>query len=176
MAPSFAAASEPGHTTEMSNFEIVHVAGDDDLEDVRALFLDYAASIGFSLAFQGFDRELAELPGRYAPPGGLLLLVRVAGEVAGCGAFRRLDEQICEMKRLFVRPAFHGRGLGRRIAEELIEEGHRGGYAAMRLDTVPTMNAAIRLYESLGFLDIEPYIDNPIDGARFMELRLSKSC
>ena len=140
-----------------------------DLEDVRSLFDEYASSIGFSLAFQGFDREVAELPGRYAPPSGRLLLARADGEIAGCVALRGLDDGVCEMKRLFVRPAFHRLGVGRRLARAAIDEARAAGYEAMRLDTVPSMRAAIGLYESLGFRDIDPYTENPIEATRFME-------
>ena len=143
-----------------------------DLEDVRSLFEEYAASIGFSLAFQGFDREVAELPGRYAPPSGRLLLARADGEIAGCVALRGLDDGVCEMKRLFVRPAFHRLGVGRRLARAAIDEARAAGYEAMRLDTVPSMRAAIGLYESLGFRDIDPYTENPVEGTRFMERML----
>lgn len=147
-------------------------ASSHDLPDVRALFDEYASSIGFSLAFQGFDREVAELPGRYAPPSGRLLLARVQDAVAGCVAVRRIGDGVCEMKRLFVRPAFHGRGVGRRLACAAIDEARAAGYEAMRLDTVPSMRAAIGLYESLGFRDIDPYTENPIEGTRFMERTL----
>lgn len=144
----------------------------EDVREVRALFEEYAASLGFSLCFQGFDRELAELPGAYAPPGGRLLLARVDGAPAGCVGLRRIGEGICEMKRLFVRPAHLGTGLGRRLAEAVIDEARRAGYATMKLDTLPSMKAAIGLYESLGFRDTSPYTTNPVAGARFMELPL----
>lgn len=143
-----------------------------DLAHARALFAEYAGSIGFSLSFQRFDRELAELPGRYAPPSGRLLLARIEGVVAGCVAMRDLGDRGCEMKRLFVRPAFHGKGCGRRLAVTILEEARRARYRTMKLDTVPAMRAAIALYESLGFRDIAPYTENPIEGARFLELHL----
>jgi carbonic anhydrase len=156
----------------MSPVTITLVTTPADLADVRHLFEEYAASIDFSLCFQGFDRELAELPGAYAPPEGRLLLAKVDGAPAGCIALRSLGAGICEMKRLYVRPHFHGRGIGRQLVETLIEEGRAAGYAAMRLDTVPSMKVAIALYESLGFVDIEPYRENPVPGASYMELRL----
>jgi len=158
--------------TAMSPVTITPASTTADIADVRALFEEYAASLGFSLCFQGFDGELAELPGDYAPPRGRLLLARVAGVVAGCVALRRIDHRVCEMKRLFVCPSFHGRGLGRQLVEALIKEGRAAGYVAMKLDTVPTMTAAITLYATLGFVEIPPYRENPIPGARYLELRL----
>lgn len=149
------------------------VSSEEELPDVRALFTEYAASLGFSLAFQGFEAELASLPGRYAPPGGCILLARGAQGLAGCVAMRPLDASTCEMKRLFVRPAFLGRGVGRHLAEAVVGEARAAGYARMRLDTVPAMQAALGLYRSLGFRDIQPYTDNPLPGARFLELRLA---
>jgi ribosomal protein S18 acetylase RimI-like enzyme len=144
----------------------------DDLRCTRALFEEYATSLGFSLDFQGFPGELAELPGAYSPPTGRLLLARVDGDPAGCVGLRRIGDGVCEMKRLYVRPAHHGTGLGRQLATAIVEEARRAGYATMRLDTMPSMRAAIALYESLGFRSIPPYTDNPLEGARFLELAL----
>ena len=141
----------------------------EDLAEVRALFGEYAASLGFSLCFQGFDEELATLPGRYAPPTGALLLERGAG----CVALRRIGDGICEMKRLYVRPTSQRSGLGRRLIRTAIDEARVLGYRAMRLDTIPSMTAAIRLYEAFGFRDIAPYTENPIPDARYLELALS---
>jgi putative acetyltransferase len=143
--------------------------GTADVATARALFEEYQRSLGFSLCFQNFDAELAALPGAYAPPEGRLLLAFAGGEPAGCVAFRKLGEGICEMKRLWVRPAFRGTGLGRRLAESLMAEARAIGYRAVRLDTLPSMAAAQALYLSLGFRDIPPYNDHPIEGTRFME-------
>ncbi len=156
----------------MPGIVVARATSDAELADARALFSEYAASLGFSLSFQGFEAELESLPGRYASPAGCILLARGPEGLAGCVAMRPLDARTCEMKRLFVRPAFLGRGCGRLLAEAIVREGRAAGYARMRLDTVPAMEAALGLYRSLGFRDIEPYTENPLPGARFLELSL----
>jgi putative acetyltransferase len=148
-------------------------AGPGDLDRVRALFNEYAAGLGFSLCFQGFARELAELPGAYAPPGGRLLLARAGdGTDAGCVALRPIAPDGGEMKRLFVRPGFRGLGLGRRLAEAVIGAARDIGYRRVCLDTLPSMGEAIGLYRSLGFRAADPYYANPVEGAMFFELDL----
>jgi putative acetyltransferase len=149
-----------------------YAEGDADMDTARTLFREYQAGLGVSLCFQDFETELAGLPGKYADPSGCLLLATSDGKAAGTVALRDLGDGICEMKRLYVRPAARGLGLGRRLAVAIVDEARRRGYRAMRLDTLPQIAAAIELYRTLGFVEIGNYCDNPIPGARFFELAL----
>jgi putative acetyltransferase len=145
-----------------------------DIESVRALFIEYAESLGFDLCFQDFEGELEGLPGEYAPPGGRILIADEGGEAAGCVALRDLGGGCCEMKRLYVRPRFRRGGTGRALAEEIVKIARDEGYERMRLDTISTMTAANALYGSMGFVEIEPYRHNPISGAVYLELDLGR--
>lgn len=155
--------------------EIILVDTQEQLDAIRALFTEYVDSLGFDLHFQEYEREYALLPGEYGSPDGRLFLARNDGAVAGCITLRKIDERVCEMKRLYVRPQYRGNKIGRMLSEKLIDEARSIGYRAMRLDTVPEMTAAIALYRSLGFRKIEPYRYNPIPGALFMELSLQEA-
>lgn len=148
--------------------EIAHATAA-DMPEVTRLFREYAAWVGVDLSFQGFDREVESLPGDYVPPGGILLVARVAGEVAGCVAAHRWSDAACEMKRLFVRDAFRGSGCGRALVERIVAWADDAGYERILLDTLPGMTQAQQLYERLGFREIAPYRPNPVAGARFME-------
>lgn len=143
------------------------------MDEVRDLFLEYGRSLNFDLCFQGFEQELARLPGCYAEPAGCILLAVDGDESAGVVALRPLEAGICEMKRLYVRPRWRGRDVGGRLARAVVGEGRRLGYRAMRLDTHDSMQAAIALYRGLGFREIPRYYDNPLPGIHYFELRLA---
>lgn len=142
------------------------------MEEARKLFQEYAASLDFSLCFQGFEQELAGLPGNYAPPEGRLLLAWESGQAVGCVALRKLKDGIAEMKRLYVRPGHRGERIGQKLVLTAIDQARAAGYGRIRLDTLPSMEQAIALYQSLGFKQITPYRHNPLPGALFMELNL----
>ena len=146
---------------------IVSATTSEQIATVAGLFREYAASLGVDLSFQGFDEELASLPGDYAPPRGRLLLAD-----GGCVALRPLAGDLCEMKRLYVRPSSRGTGLGRALVQRVIDEARAIGYRAMRLDTLPSMTAAAAMYRAFGFREIEPYRFNPVEGTKYFELEL----
>jgi len=146
-----------------------------DLPLVRGLFREYAEGLGIDLCFQDFETELARLPGKYAPPQGRLLIAWRDADAVGCVALRPISADGCEMKRLYVRPAARGEQLGRRLAERICDEARAAGYRRICLDTLPRMTAAIRLYGSLGFEPIEPYVFNPVPGAIFLGRDLSNT-
>lgn len=153
--------------------KIYQASAAEELENARELFREYEAWLGLDLCFQGFEEELRSLPGKYAEPEGRLLLVEADGRLTGCIAMRKLEDGVCEMKRLFVRDGFRGMRIGNSLIERLINEARSSGYAKMRLDTFPAkMGKAVKLYESHGFREIGPYYSNPHEGVLFMELDL----
>ena len=145
----------------------------DDRATVETLFGEYVASLAEDISFQNVDDELAGLPGKYARPTGVVLVARNDAEPAGAVAYRMVEPGVCEMKRLYVRPAFRGSGLGRELAGELIEDAKANGYRLMLLDTLASMNAARALYRDLGFVPVVPYYDNPLPGVMYMALELN---
>lgn len=167
---------EPGtrEVALLTMIDITEATTDKDLQDAGKLFTEYAASLEISLDFQGFEKELACLPGSYAPPEGCILLARSHNQLAGCVALRKLEDGSCEMKRLFTRPNFRGMKIGLILCESIIEKARKLGYNKMRLDTLESMHAARALYKSLGFYEIAPYCYNPIEDAVFMELCLNE--
>ena len=153
--------------------DIIEVSTERQIAVSRALFLEYAASIGVDLSFQGFEEELRTLPGRYSPPHGGIFLAILDDQPVGCVALRPLEPPgIAELKRMFVRAAARGHGIGRALARRAIDRAREAGYARIRLDTLATMKDAQRLYRVLGFRDVDPYTFNPIPGAAYMELLL----
>lgn len=162
----------PGSPENGGVIELRHAASATDIEDARALFREYHRWVDEPCCFTSFEQELTGLPGEYALPWGRLLLASEAGVPAGCAALRRLDAKTGEMKRLYVRPAFQGRGLGRRLTEAVIAAAREAGYASLMLDTLPKMSSAIALYRALAFAPRGPYSGNPTPGAIFFERRL----
>jgi len=150
----------------------VEASTDGELAAARSMIEEYAASLPIDLGFQDFHEEILRFPGEYAPPSGAVLLAFLGKDPTGVVALRRHGPSACEMKRLYVRPVFRGKGVGRALAQKIIQRAAALGYATMRLDTLPTMDAAIGLYEGLGFREIPAYRYNPVAGARFMELVL----
>ena len=160
-------------TSASKDFALTQAESSSQIAQARELFLEYAQSLGFSLCFQNFDKELDALPGDYAPPEGRLLLATYEDQLAGCVALHNLEPETCEMKRLYLRPQFRGKRLGRTIADQIIAEARQIGYQRMRLDTVePIMKDAVAMYRKIGFQEIAPYRPNPIVGALYMELQL----
>ena len=153
--------------------QIVHACSAAHLDAIRELFTEYSRALNVDLCFQGFAQELAELPGRYAPPDGRLFLLVEGGLNAGCVSLRKISDGVCEMKRLYLRREFRRKGAGRVLAKASIDAAREIGYQRMRLDTLPSMKEAIELYRSLGFREIEPYYDNTSAGTIFLELNLS---
>jgi len=145
-----------------------------DRAAVEAIFREYVASLSEDIAFQDFESEVTGLPGKYARPTGVVLLARAGADVAGAVAYRMTEPGVCEMKRLYVRPAFRGRGLARDLANELIEDARARGYRTMLLDTLASMNEARALYRNLGFVPVAPYYDNPLPGVMYMALELEE--
>lgn len=153
--------------------DVIEATLPESIEQVRTLFLEYGQSLGFSLCFQSFDKELKDLPGAYGPPSGRLLLAQRGNQAAGCIALRKIESGVCEMKRLYVRPDYRGSGLGLSLVERLIAEARVLGYERMRLDTIASaMRTAIALYRRVGFVEIAPYSAVPIESALWMELKL----
>ncbi len=149
--------------------EYVRVEAGDNLKKIKKLFREYEEFLGFELCFQDFENELKNLPGKYAPPEGRLIMARVDGDIAGCVALKKIAEGICEMKRLYVRPEFRGQKLGRKLAEYIISEAMEIGYDKMRLDTLQRLKPALELYRSLGFHEISAYVHNPLEDVVYME-------
>src|SRR6218665_1822598 len=151
------------------NITIQKIASTEDLEEIKTLFREYVAFLGINLSFQSFEEELAKLPAKYAEPEGSIFLARVDGASAGCVALWKLEEGVCEMKRLYLRPDFQGLGLGKKLAYVIMEEAKKKGYKKMKLDTLRRLESANRLYQSLQFTETTPYNYNPEDDVAYFE-------
>ena len=155
--------------------QLVDLANDPKrIDEVRLLLQEYASSLGVDLCFQNFDQEMATLPGDYSPPTGALLLAEDQGKAVGCVAFKKIANEVCEMKRLYVRPNSRGKGVGKLLTETILQKARNFGYKRVRLDTLPSMKEAISMYVSMGFKPIEAYRYNPVGGTLYLELELSK--
>lgn len=163
--------SDPTHPEATSRW-IIQASSPEEISQARELFREYGASPDFCVCFKGFDEEVQSLPGIYAPPGGRLLIADLDGEAAGCIGFRKLEPGVCEIRRLYVRPRYRGKRLGRTLAEAIIAQARQAEYHTARLGTLPVMKEAIALYQSLGFVPVAPYKDNALAGAIYMELSL----
>jgi putative acetyltransferase len=152
--------------------KIIIARTEDHIKHFHELFKEYEKQLNVDLCFQDFETELANLPGVYAPPEGCMLLAEYDNKIAGCVTLKKIDEGICEMKRLYVRPDFRGKSIGRELSEAIVEEARKMGYAKMRLDTLTRLTEAITLYRSMGFKEIKPYVFNPLDDVVYMELEL----
>jgi ribosomal protein S18 acetylase RimI-like enzyme len=155
-----------------ASLTVLHATSSEQFEETRRLFKEYASALGVDLCFQDFEHELKDLPGEYSEPDGCILLAFLDSALVGCVALRPLSSEICEMKRMYVRPTFRGQRIGQILGQDVITEARKRGYKKMRLDSLPTMREAQALYRSLGFREIDAYRPNPIQGAVFMELEL----
>ncbi len=164
----------PPNKTTVKTMQIINAHTTTHLNEIRTIFREYEQFLNVDLCFQGFEEELANLPGKYAHPKGALFLAVEDNSIAGCVAVRALEGDICEMKRLYTRPSFRGRGLGRQLAEKIISEGEKLGYRLMRLDTLEILTAAMSLYQSLGFKKTGAYYHNPLENVIYWELPLGE--
>ncbi|MBD3217647.1 MAG: GNAT family N-acetyltransferase [candidate division Zixibacteria bacterium] len=153
--------------------KLIYVETEEHINTIRKLFREYEDFLGFHLCFQNFEEEMKTLPGKYAPPEGRLIIAEYDSEIAGCVAVKKIGEGVCEMKRLYVRPEFRGKKIGRKLAERIIEDAGAIGYDIMRLDTLERLKEAIALYRSMGFKETTAYVYNPIEDVVYMELKLS---
>ncbi|MBI4245285.1 MAG: GNAT family N-acetyltransferase [Planctomycetes bacterium] len=158
----------------MASIVTIKPAGKADLDHIKYLFTEYAKSLGIDLSFQNFDKELSALPGEYISPDGRLLICKQDKTAIGCVALRKISKEVCEMKRLYVKPNFRKLGIGKSLVNKVINEARKIGYKQIWLDTLPNMKEAISLYNSLGFFTIKPYRNNPVKGAKFMGLNLNR--